>query len=147
MNPNELPDSLAAELFGKPAANALPIRWIQALFTRLEIRYGDAWTRKWAAIPDLALVHDDWSRQLAGVSGDAIAHALKHLPERDPPTAGQFLALCRRYVPESDVAMLGWKPQPLPPKLAEKVTDFRDGLRRKAMRAGMVPSKNEGDAA
>lgn len=137
MNQNELPDSLRDELFGTPPENALPIKWIKALFARLEIRYGDAWSRKWSSIPDLALVHADWSRQLAGFSGDAITHALQHLPEGDPPGVGQFKALCRRYVPQSDTRQIGWKPQPLPPMVQAEVTNFRDAIRRKARRAGL----------
>lgn len=136
MQHNELPASLRAELAGEKPANALPDKWVRALFARLEIRYGDGWSRKWAAIPDMALVHADWARQLAGTSGEAIAHALRHLPDDAPPTVGQFRALCRRYVPESDLAQLEWTPQPLTGPVAEKVSDFMQAMRRKTRQAG-----------
>lgn len=131
MNSPNLPDALKAELFGPKPETALPETWVKALFARLEVRYGDAWSRKWASIPDMALVRDDWSRQLAGVTGEAIAHALKHLPD-SPPNVQEFRALTRRFVPVSDVPQLGWKPGPLSPEVAKAVEEFKAKMRMKA---------------
>lgn len=73
-------------------------RWVDVLFARLQVRYGDAWTRKWEGIDERA-VKADWERRLAQVyqaNPKAIAHGLECLPDF-PPTCDQFAALCRQY--------------------------------------------------
>lgn len=70
-------------------------RWVEVLFTRLQVRYGDAWTRKWDGI-DAEAIKADWCEQLGGMferNRNAIAHALKHLPDY-PPNVDVFLKLC-----------------------------------------------------
>lgn len=72
---------------------SLPASWVDALFDRLSIRYGSAWVSLWNGI-DASLVKADWAAELAGFGGEAIKHALDHLPPDRPPTVGQFRALC-----------------------------------------------------
>lgn len=71
-------------------------RWVDSLFSRLHIRYGDAWSRKWDGIPADAL-KADWHDQLARVvvrNPSAVTYALEHLPADFPPNSEQFLKLC-----------------------------------------------------
>lgn len=68
-------------------------RFVEKIFARLLVRYGAAWNRMWEGVePDA--VKADWARELAGLSGEAILHALENLPPDRPPTVGQFRALC-----------------------------------------------------
>lgn len=72
---------------------ALPSNWVDHLFAKLAIRYGDAFARQWPDV-DIAWVKADWSEVLDGLSGDALSHGLKNLPHDRPPNAMQFRALC-----------------------------------------------------
>ena len=74
---------------------SLPASWIEALFGRLAVRYGGAFLRQYEGM-DIALVKADWADFLAGFSGDDIRYALDYLPERFPPNALEFRALCRK---------------------------------------------------
>lgn len=84
----------------------LPDSWVKSLFARLQVRYGDAWVRKWDGV-DMAAVEADWSEELGGFANapDAIKYGLANLPRDWPPTAGQFAALCLR------------RPEPIVPAL------------------------------
>ena len=70
-------------------------RWVDVLFTRLQVRYGDAWTRKWDGI-DAEAIKADWFEALATMverNPKAITHALQHLPDY-PPNCDGFLRIC-----------------------------------------------------
>lgn len=74
---------------------ALP-RWVDVLFTRLQIRYGDAWARKWDGI-DPNAIKADWCDALATMverNPKAITYALQHLPDNFPPNVDGFMKLC-----------------------------------------------------
>jgi len=73
----------------------LPLPWVQRILSRLNIRYGTAFRTRYAGIDENEL-WADWSEQLAGLSGDAIAYALEKLPEDAPPNSAQFAAIARR---------------------------------------------------
>lgn len=87
---------------------ALESRWVDAIHARLLVRYGTRWVSMWAGIPEEA-VKADWASELHGLGGDAIKHALEHLPMEFPPTVAQFKALA-----------LGRKERPLPALPAPK---------------------------
>jgi hypothetical protein len=74
----------------------LPAAWVESLFTRLAVRYGSEWTRRWEGI-DIAAVKADWAEELSGFinSPDAIKHGLENLPADRPPTVSQFRVICR----------------------------------------------------
>lgn len=73
---------------------SLHLRMIDRLFTRLLVRYGAQWLRLWDGI-EIDVVKEDWSRELRGLSGEAILYALEHLPDDRPPaTATAFRRLC-----------------------------------------------------
>lgn len=70
-------------------------RWIDRLFTRLQVRYGSSWSRLWAGI-DPEAVKADWASVLGTLfdrNPHAIAYGLERLPDA-PPTAPVFLRLC-----------------------------------------------------
>lgn len=73
----------------------MPLRadWVDALFARLSIRYGVAFSAQYRDL-DPAAVKADWAEVLSGLSGEAIAHGLRCLPEDRPPNAMQFRRLC-----------------------------------------------------
>ena len=71
--------------------------WIERLFARLQIRYGNRWTRMWEGI-DPEAIKADWEeslRPLAFRNPEAITYGLENLPE-NPPTSDQFKAVCLR---------------------------------------------------
>lgn len=95
----------------------LPLHWVENLFSRLSVRYGQAFLRKYDGI-ETSLVMEDWARELGGFvreidgkpHGPAISYALANLPETAPNVA-EFRAICRRYTePEK---------QALPPPQAD----------------------------
>lgn len=107
----------------------LPDSWVDALFARLQVRYGAAWTRMWEGL-DITAVKADWSEELGGYANapEAIKHALAHLPPDRPPTVGQFLVLCQR-VPEVDLPKLP------PPKATDAVVEAAIAKARRAISA------------
>lgn len=98
---------------------AIP-RWVDVLFTRLLVRYGDAWARKWEGIPEEA-VKADWLEQLATVYAarpQAIAHALNNLPADFPPNSEQFRKMCTGF-PEMVKALPAPAVKPEPERVAK----------------------------
>lgn len=71
----------------------LPLRWVDELFAKLSVSYGDAFPRQYDGM-DLALVKANWAEVLDGFKGASIAYGLRNLPQR-PPNAMQFRDLCR----------------------------------------------------
>lgn len=73
--------------------SGLDKRAVDRIFTRLLVRYGAPWLRLWDGI-EIDAVKADWSRELGGMSFDAILYALDNLPdERPPATAAVFRKL------------------------------------------------------
>jgi NADPH-dependent 7-cyano-7-deazaguanine reductase QueF len=69
--------------------------WLEKLFSRLAVSYGQDWRSMWAGLDPVA-VQRDWYAKLALIQENkpqALAYALEHLPER-VPTAEKFKALC-----------------------------------------------------
>lgn len=91
---------------------SLPLSWVNKIFEKLAIVYGQAFLARWRDI-DLALVKADWAHELGGFEqrAHAIAHALANLPTDSPPSVLQFRALCRRA------------PDPVTPRLAPPQID------------------------
>lgn len=80
---------------------SLPTAWIDRIFDKLTLVYGQSFLRRWADI-DLNAVKSDWAHELAGFAQHprAIAYALDHLPPERPPTVLEFRAVARRAPPE-----------------------------------------------
>ena len=76
---------------------SLPNSWVDALFSRLSVRYGGAFMRQYEGV-NPAHVHADWADVLGGfvTRPDAIKHALDNLPHDRPPNAMQFCDACAR---------------------------------------------------
>lgn len=75
---------------------SLPSPWVDRIFTKLAITYGQRFLGLYAGL-DLQAVKDDWGHELRAYaqSPKAIAHALDSLPVDKPPTVLEFRALCR----------------------------------------------------
>jgi hypothetical protein len=109
---------------------SLPLPWVERIFEKLTLVYGQAFLRRWADI-DLNKVKSDWSHELSGFdrAPKAIAFALANLPEA-PPTVVQFKSIARQ-APPADVPQL---PQPKadPARLAAELSKL-DEIRVKVV--------------
>lgn len=76
---------------------SLPQPWVDRVFDKLTLVYGQSFLRRWADI-DLAAVKADWAHELSGFQQHprAIAWALQNLPPEKPPTVLEFRALARK---------------------------------------------------
>ena len=71
----------------------LPDSWVNRVFDRLTLAYGQAFIRQWEGM-DIAAVKAFWSEELDGLTAPAIGYALTVLNPDRPPNAAQFKALC-----------------------------------------------------
>lgn len=85
--------------------SALPDAWIDRLFQRFSLMYGNAWAQKWAGLP-LADVKAAWAADLAFASADQIRRALDHCRANNPhaPSSPEFVGLCRAFAPAMDTS-------------------------------------------
>ena len=93
---------------------SLPAAWVDRIFEKLTLVYGQSFLRRWDGL-DLAAVKADWAHELRGFAQapNAIAHGLAHLPtEGPPPTVLQFRQLCVRAPMVERVALSDSKPDP-----------------------------------
>lgn len=76
---------------------SLPAPWVNKIFDKMTLTYGQAFLRRWQDI-DLNAVKSDWAHELAGFAQQpqSIAYGLQNLPADKPPTVLEFRALCRR---------------------------------------------------
>lgn len=76
---------------------SLPLPWVDKIFEKLVLVYGQAFLARWRDL-DLDAVKHDWAHELAGFEQhpQAIAHALQALPPDKPPTVLQFRDLARK---------------------------------------------------
>jgi hypothetical protein len=72
-------------------------KWVDAIFTKLTVRYGKAFLNRWEGV-DIELVKADWAHELGDFndSPDAIKYALEYMDPAKPPTAAMFKELARR---------------------------------------------------
>lgn len=66
---------------------------IEAIFTKMQVRYGATWLRQWEGL-DMNLVKSDWGSELSGFAQnlEPLRHALRNLPDRCP-NVSQFRAI------------------------------------------------------
>lgn len=102
---------------------SLPLPWVDRVFEKLTLVYGQAFLARWRDI-DLNAVKSDWCHELAGMekSPGRIAFALANLPDR-PPSVIEFRALCRS-APAPDVPKLP-EPPADPDRVAHEVAKLR----------------------
>jgi hypothetical protein len=76
---------------------SLPALWVDRIFDKLTLTYGQAFLRRWQDI-DMNAVKSDWSHELSGFDQHpkAIAWALQNLPPEKPPTVLEFRAIARK---------------------------------------------------
>lgn len=99
---------------------SFPIPWVDKIFRKLTLLYGNDFTRRYEGIPT-ADVKTDWCSELEGFEKhpEAIVYALEHMDPGKPPTAREFKALCRR-APAPEAPRLP-APKPDPKRLAEEL--------------------------
>jgi hypothetical protein len=73
---------------------ALPLDWVDAIFARLRLAYGERFVAQYGPL-DPEQVKADWANTLDGITSGGVRHAYDHLPPDYPPNALQFRALCR----------------------------------------------------
>lgn len=75
--------------------DALPLAWVEKIFRKLTLTYGRDFIARWEG-QEINDVIEDWAEELSGFVNwpEAIAWALKALPEGKPPTVIEFRALC-----------------------------------------------------
>jgi len=127
---------------------SLPIAWVDKIFERLTVRYGDRFLNRWKGI-DMDAVRFDWSNVLAGFEKwpEAISFAIDHVDDEKPPTATMFRAIAlkapkpeRLALPEPKadmdrVAAELEKLAPLRTMAAQRVVvDYKDWARRLKLR-------------
>ena len=73
----------------------LPLAWVEKVFRKLTVVYGRDFMARWEG-QEINDVIEDWAEELAGFVNwpEAIAWALKNLPDSKPPTVLEFRALC-----------------------------------------------------
>lgn len=90
----------------------LPANWVDKLFARLQGVYGREFTGQFTSVEggvDIGLLNakEVWAEELGGFADnpEAIAYALKHLPDRAPNVI-KFRDLCRHAPPKNAGAAL-----------------------------------------
>lgn len=104
----------------------MPLAWIDRIFDKLTLTYGQQFLNRWRDI-DMNSVKSDWMHELSGFEKfpESISFALQNLPE-SPPTVIQFKTLCRS-APRPDNAALP-PPAKADPVIAKMVCE---GLKAK----------------
>lgn len=84
---------------------SLPQPWVDKLFAKLTLTYGEAFMRQYGGVP-MEDVKANWSHELSGFQQmpDAIAYGLQNLPADRPPNVLQFRDACRR-APSKQLAL------------------------------------------
>lgn len=80
---------------------------MSALFKKFQALYGHKWMAAIDGIEKLAV--DEWARELAGLSGDAIRAGLDAWDSDWPPSAPEFARLCRDRVCGAPDATEAWR--------------------------------------
>ena len=68
-------------------------QWTVAIFKRLQARYGTKWVASIDGIEEEAI--EEWSKGLAGLTADQIAHGLKSWQSDWPPSMSEFVKACK----------------------------------------------------
>ena len=100
---------------------SLPAAWIERIFQKLTLAYGQEFLNRWAGV-NLSDVKTDWGHELSGFENkpEAIAFALQNLPAGKPPTVMQFRAMANQC-PSSDAPRLP-EPKADPQRLAAELS-------------------------
>lgn len=98
---------------------SLPLSWVDRIFDKLTLTYGQSFLNRWRDL-DLNAVKSDWMHELSGFENapHAIAYALSNLPE-SAPTVIQFRALAR-LAPAAETKQLP-EPKASPERVAAEL--------------------------
>jgi hypothetical protein len=104
---------------------SLPAQWVDRIFAKMAVTYGNAWVRMWEGV-DVDAVKADWASSLGFYFGrpSAIAWGLEHLPADKPPTVLQFRELCRS-MPDEPPKRIETSKAADPAKVAEAMKRLR----------------------
>lgn len=115
---------------------SLPLPWIDRIFMKLTLVYGQPFLNRWRDL-DIDAVKFDWSKELDGFDQHptAIAFALQNLDPEKPPTALMFRAIANRAPAESRPAL----PSPAadPARMAEELSKLAHVRRPSTTGQGM----------
>ncbi len=76
-------------------ANAIPEKWVEALFNKMAFTYGVKFADQWRGI-DAAGIKRHWAEKLGVMTGQELTRGVMRLESRDwPPTLPEFIKLCR----------------------------------------------------
>lgn len=122
----------------------LEARWVDAIHTRLLVRYGAKWLNLFAGV-DMDLVKQDWARELGRIPAASIKRALDSLPEDYPPNVSQFRALC--IGPPDEKPAIPWSQDVNPKVLAEmkQIKASMDAVHPLAWARRLQQRESEGD--
>jgi hypothetical protein len=100
---------------------SLPDNWVDQLFSKLTLTYGQAFMRQYDGLP-LDEVKANWAHELGcfAQSKDAIRYGLERLPTDRPPNVLQFRVLCNRPT-EHDTKTLRLPAPPANPEIAARI--------------------------
>jgi hypothetical protein len=118
--------------------NTLPESWIERIFARMQGIYGSQFLSKFTYIQDgidvgMENAKKVWADELGGFADkpEALAYALKNLPNDFPPNALEFAEICRRAprkeLPALEVKYDATKSKDFAEKLAEVVNGGNRG--------------------
>lgn len=119
--------------------SALPDRWIDKIFSRMEAFYGSTFIDKWRNT-DVLEVKAVWANELANFSDnpECFSKALKELMDEHktfPPSLPEFVELCRRNYVQPSATLLLPPPSPL----------SRDEAAKRANEIGVIVSRYPAD--
>lgn len=76
----------------------LPVSWIDRLFSRLTVMYGNKFADMWRGI-DTKAIKAVWAEDLAGYTGDELKRGLNWCKSQAwPPTLPEFMTACRPVI-------------------------------------------------
>jgi hypothetical protein len=106
---------------------SLPERWIDRLFDKLAVTYGQSFLRQYDGVP-MDKVKANWATELACYQQNpqALARGLSQLPPDRAPTVLQFRELCKGPT-EQQRLLQAPKPEPVNPVVAAKVKEAFKG--------------------
>lgn len=102
---------------------SFPVSWVDALFSKFAVLYGNKFTSQYAGA-DMEALRNEWVRQLDGFENhqDALRYAMNNLPADWPPTVLEFKQLARRAPPPEFKALPA--PKADPKRVAEAMSQM-----------------------
>lgn len=112
-----------------PKSSALPDAWVDRLFQRFSLMYGNSWAQKWGGLP-MEQVKGAWAADLAFASAEQIRRALDHCKANNahPPSSPEFVGLCKQFAPPRATyqALPNRVKEDIPARIADEIARFLD---------------------